>query len=110
VEIRIDQNGKYFTPHTSKDPLLTVVHTAGQLIVGTVYASVDRRLKDEINTIDERFLAITDARVYTVDAGKFLYTSQLVLVAYAQIIMISPADAIDQSELSWVNGVLKESP
>lgn len=98
MEIRIDENGKYFTPHVSKEPVAAVIHTGEQLIVGSVHLQLDRRLKDELNAAGERFLAITDARVYTKGAERLLYTSALVLVGYNHIVAVSPLDALGTAD------------
>lgn len=98
MEIRIDENGKFFTPHVNKEAVATVVHTSDQLIVGSIHLRLDQRLKDELNSAGERFLAITDARVYTKGAEKLLYTSTLVLVGYNHIVAVSPLDALGNAD------------
>jgi hypothetical protein len=109
LEIRIDENGKFFTPHVSKEPVPVVVHTADQLIVGSVHLRMEQRLKDELNSSGERFLAITDARVYTKGAEKLLYTSTLVLVSHAHVVAVSPLDAFGAAEGVVAHELLKEA-
>ncbi|MBK9709986.1 MAG: hypothetical protein IPO81_01430 [Kouleothrix sp.] len=102
MDIRIDEKGKYFTPRVAKDTLPALIRTAGQVIVGHVYVRPDKRLKDDLSEDTSRFLPVTDARVYRADDESLLYHSSLLLVAYQQIIMISPLDALaDVRPVPW---------
>lgn len=98
MEIRIDENGKFFTPVVNKEPVAAVIHTGEQLIIGCVHLRPDQRLKDELNSTGDRFLAITDARVYTKGAETLLYTSSLVLIGYSHIVAVSPLDALGPAD------------
>ena len=94
MDIRIDEKGKYYTPRVPKDTLPAFVRTVDQIIVGQVYVRPDKRLKDDLNEDTSRFLPITDARVYDAASEKLLYHSSFLLIAYSQIILISPLDAL----------------
>jgi hypothetical protein len=94
MDIRIDEKGKYYTPRVAKDTLPAFVRTVDQIIVGQVYVRPDKRLKDDLNEDTSRFLPITDARVYDATSEKLLYHSSFLLIAYSQIILISPLDAL----------------
>lgn len=110
MEIRINEKGKYFTPHVNKEPVRALVQTADQLLVGTLYTHVEKRLKDDLNTSSERFLALTDVQVYTKDAGRLLYVSSLVLVGYTHIVAISPLEGLGSAEgLPALHALLKEA-
>ncbi|NJN16002.1 MAG: hypothetical protein HC822_06790 [Oscillochloris sp.] len=110
MEIRIDENGKFFTSHIKKDPHRAVIHTAYNLVIGTIHIHPERRVKDELNHDAERFLAITDAVVYTIDGSMLLYTSEFILLAYAQIVAVVPLDALKTTgDILWANDLLKEA-
>ena len=102
MDVRIDEKGKYFTPRIAKDALLAMVRTADERIVGYIYLRPERRLKDEINEDDSRFLAITDARVYRVSDDRLLYNVGFTLIAYDHIISVTPIEAItDSNQVTW---------
>jgi hypothetical protein len=94
MDMRIDQKGKYFTPRVAKDMLPAFIRTDNQIIVGHIYVRPEKRLKDELNEDASRFLPVTDARVYDAATESLLYHSGFMLVAYHQIVMISPLDAL----------------
>lgn len=93
IDVRIDEKGKYFTPRIAKDTLPAFIRTAEQVIIGNIYARPEHRLKDELSDDNSRFLAVTEARVYAAANEQLLYHSALMLVAYEQIVMISPLAA-----------------
>ena len=92
MDLRIDDKGKYYTQHVTKDMLPAFVRTASQVIVGNIHTRPDRRLKDELDDDKSGFLPITDARVYNAESEQLLYHSAVMLVAYAHIIVISPLE------------------
>jgi hypothetical protein len=94
VEIRIDENGKFFTTHVNKMPQIVVIHTSDHLLIGTIHIPHNHRVIDALNTMSEPFLAITDAQVYTKDGTQLIYTSELLVCAYRQIIMLSPLELV----------------
>lgn len=109
MSFHVNEKGKYFTPRVSKEPTITVIRTIDQLIVGSVYIRPDQRLKDELNSDRERFLAVTDASVYDVTGRELLFKSSFLLVAYEHIVLLSPVDAIsEQHRLTWLQDIPKE--
>lgn len=95
MEMRIDDKGKYFTPRVAKECLPALIRTADQIIVGEVHVRPERRLKDDLGDDRSRFLAVTDARVYTAADETLLYHSSFLLVSYQHIITLSPLEAIE---------------
>lgn len=111
MDMRIDEKGKYYTPRVPKDSLLAFVRTTDQIIIGHVYVRPDRRLKDELNEDNSRFLPITDAQVYDAATEKLLYHSSFLLIAYSYITMISPLDALaDIRSVPWQARLVEEQP
>ena len=94
MSIDFDDKGKIFTDVVSKIPIPTIVQTTQQLIRGDVHVRQDERLKDELDR-DERFLAITDAKIMGAD-DQVLYTARFLAVRRAQIVWVMPADGSDE--------------
>ena len=110
MDLRIDDRGKYFTPRVSKESIATALRTTDHMIVGHIYVRPDQRLKDELNLTQERFIAVTDARVYDDQGVNLLFESEFLIVASSQIIFITPLEAISQKEqLAWMPDTLKET-
>ncbi len=109
MNFHVNEKGKYFTARVSKEPTITVIRTIDQLIVGDVYTRPDQRLKDELNSDRERFLAVTDASVYDVTGQELLFKSSFLLVSYEHIVFLSPVDAIsEQHRLTWLHNIPRE--
>ncbi len=94
METRINDKGKYFTPRVNKQPVASLVRTDHHLMFGNVHIRPDERLKDELNSNRERFLAVTEARVYDAAGEKMLFESELLFVAYEHVVFITPVDVI----------------
>ncbi|HEU4322988.1 MAG TPA: hypothetical protein VFS21_07530 [Roseiflexaceae bacterium] len=106
MDLRIDDKGKYYTQRVGKDMLPALVRTSNQVIVGYIYTRPERRLKDELNSDESRFLPVTDARVYDATSEALLYQSSFLLVAYHQIVMVSPLDAMEHVRpVPWVQPI-----
>lgn len=108
MDVRIDDRGKFFTPHVAKDTVQALVRTTDHLVVGHVYVRPDRRLKDELNAEAGRFLAITNATVYDETGDHQLYQTSFLLVSYAQVILIGPLEAFAAERPSWARPDVKE--
>jgi hypothetical protein len=102
MDVRTDNRGKYFTPRVNKESVAAAVRTTEHLIVGQIYVRPDKRLKDELNSGQERFVAVTDARVYDAAGSRMLFESSLLVVGYSHVIFISPLEAISAEQLpAW---------
>jgi hypothetical protein len=110
MNLRIDEKGKYYTPHVTKNTVVTVIRTADQLIVGQVHVRPERRLKDELSDDPSRFLPVTSARVYDAAGTTLLYESGLLLVAYRHIVMISPLDTLEPATPAPWQRYVSEEP
>lgn len=103
METRINDKGKYFTPRVNKQPIASLVRTNHHLVIGKVHIRPDERLKDELNNSRERFLAVTEARVYDTAGEKVLFESELLFVAYEHVVLITPIEVIrNPANLDWL--------
>jgi hypothetical protein len=80
-----------------------LVRTSAQLIVGRLHAEPGKRLKDEMNHISTRFIAITDARVYD-PAGVLLYETDFLLLANDHIVSVTPRQSVTAGQAPWFEG------
>ena len=83
------------------DRIEALVRTSDQLIVGRLHAQPGKRLKDEMNHISARFIAITEARVYDAVRGELLYEAQFLLVANDHIVSITPQQSVTAGQPPW---------
>ena len=96
-----------FSAHVAKESIAAVVRTADQLIVGQLHARPQKRLKDEMNHVSDRFIAITDARVYDGGGTRLLYETAFILISNAHIVSIAPISAVSQfGDVSWASSAL----
>jgi hypothetical protein len=92
----MDDKGTLFTSHVAKESIGAIVRTADQLIVGQIHARPQKRLKDEMNHLSDKFIAITDARVYDAAGTSLLYETAFMLVSNAHIVSLTPLSAVAQ--------------
>lgn len=109
MDVRTDDRGKFFTPRVTKESVAAAIRTADHMIVGQVHVRPDQRLKDELNSAHDRFIAVTDARVHNALGSDLLFESSFLLVDARHVIFITPLEAIKDSEsLGWARG--QEAP
>lgn len=83
---QFEAKGKTFTNVITKEPVAVHIQTASHLIRGSFHVRPDERLKDELNN-SETFIAVTDAKVYTLD-GKLVQKCSFLAVNSAHIIWL----------------------
>jgi hypothetical protein len=88
MKIEFDDNGKFFTDIVAKTPQLVTIQTPTHQIIGKIHITGDLRLKDELD-LPERFVAITEAVVYSLD-GRALYRAEFLAVQRSDIIWVMP--------------------
>lgn len=93
---QFEEKGKIYTPVISKEPVEVMILTATQRIQGKVHIRHDERLKDQLDC-NERYIAVTDAVVTSLDGVEVLKTNFLA-VNHMHIIMISPLAEIDNPQ------------
>lgn len=91
MDYRIDPKGKVFTTHVTKRTLAVIISLGNSIIHGNVYLMADNRLKDELND-GERFIAVTDARIYPPGSESPLYESAALIINKEQISWIFPKE------------------
>jgi hypothetical protein len=92
MTIEYDDNGKFYTDVVSKEPVSVMIQTVTHRIVGNIHVSQDRRLKDELD-LAEKFVAITDAVIYSPD-NQILYQANFLAVQRAEIVWVMPVGEI----------------
>jgi len=88
MTIEFDDNGKFFTDIISKTPIPAMIQTVTHRIHGNIYITQDRRLKDELD-LPEKFIAVTDAVIYSPD-GQELYQASFLAVQRNEIVWVLP--------------------
>ncbi len=83
-----EDKGKIFTNIVTKKPVEVHIQTSIHRIHGYVHVRPDDRIKDEINQ-NERFLAVTDATIFSLTGEEILKTDFLA-VNREQIIWMFP--------------------
>lgn len=89
MSIDFNDKGKYFTDVISKVAIPAVIQTVAHRIEGSIHVRVDERVKNELDRVDEPFLAVTDAKVFSAD-GSVLYQAAFMTVARSQIVWVIP--------------------
>lgn len=93
MTIEYDDNGKFFTDVISKTPVAVMIQTVTHRIHGNIHVARDRRLKDELD-LPEKFVAITDATIYSLINGSVLYQIGFLAIQRNEIIWIFPDSEI----------------
>jgi hypothetical protein len=100
-----------FSTHVTKESIAAILRTQDQLIVGQLHARPQKRLKDEMNHVSDRFIALTEARVYDASGTRFLYETGFLLLSNAHIVSITPVSAVEQfGDSEWARSVLGAAP
>jgi hypothetical protein len=101
--VHVNERGKYFTLRTPKDAVLCAVRGSDLAVLGYLYIRSDRRLKDELNDEQARYLPMTDARVFRVSDNKLLYHASFLLIGRQAIDMVAPIDSVTRaSDVPWL--------
>lgn len=101
--VHINERGKYFTVRTPKDAVLCAVRGGNLAVLGYLYVRSDKRLKDELNDEQARYLPMTDARVFRVSDNMLLYHASFLLIGRQSIDLVAPIDSvIGASDVPWL--------
>jgi uncharacterized protein DUF6812 len=96
----VDENPRPLRVPTER--IEALVRTVDQLIVGRLHAEPGKRLKDEMNHINTRFIAITDARIYDAAGRELLYKTDFLLVANSHIVSVTPRQSVTSGQPPWM--------
>lgn len=83
-----DEKGKIFTEVITKRPVYATLQTTTHLLRGNIHVRRDQRIKDELD-LDEKFVAVTDVDVLTLD-GQVLFHTPFLAVNRAYIVWVLP--------------------
>lgn len=109
--VRVDDKGKFFSVRVPKDALLCAVRGGDLAVLGYLFVRPGKRLKDELNDERNRYLPMTEARVYRVSDNTLLYHASFLLVGHQAIDVVAPIDAVtDASDLPWLPVRTLEEP
>ena len=89
--IRVDAKGKIFTDVLRKSRVPVLVQTLTNVIHGYMFLRPDERLKDSLNEDRERFIAISDAQVFSA-GGQLLHTTEFLAVNKEHVVWVRPED------------------
>jgi hypothetical protein len=92
LTIEFDDHGKFYTNIISKTPVPVLIQTTLHRIHGNIHICHDQRLKDELD-LTEKFIAITDAVIYSPD-GQVLYRANFLAIQRNEIIWVIPDSEI----------------
>jgi hypothetical protein len=90
MSFRVDAKGKIFTDIVRKDEVPVLIQTVTHLIHGHIYLRPEMRIKDELNSGQEAFIAVTDAEVYAPPGRELLYRSEFLTINKQHIVWIRP--------------------
>jgi hypothetical protein len=97
MTIEYDDKGKFFTDVVSKTPISVLIQTVTHRIHGNIHVTRDQRLKDELD-LPEKFVAITDAIIYSPD-DQVVYHARFLAVQRDEIIWVLPdSEGLDSSK------------
>jgi hypothetical protein len=88
MTIEFDDKGKFYTDLIKKDAVPATIMTVTHKVTGVIYVRPDQRIKDELD-LDEKFLAVTDATVYSLQ-GEVFYQCRFMAVQRTQIVWVIP--------------------
>lgn len=95
MTIEFDDKGKFYTDVIPKTELPAIIQTATHCIHGNIHVRRDDRFKDEMDR-DEKFLAVTEATIYSMDNQVF-YKCDFLSIQRAHIIWAFPEDELKES-------------
>ena len=93
MTIEFDDKGKFYTDMIKKDSVPATIMTVTHKVTGIIHVRPDQRIKDELD-IDEKFLAITDATVFSLK-GEVIAHSGFIAVQRNQIVWVIPDSKLE---------------
>jgi len=88
---RIDHNGKTFTDIVRKQKVAAIVQTTTHRLRGYVFCDPDQRLKDQLNSDGEQFIAISDAEVFN-ENDQVTHRAEFLTLNKQHVVWLLPAD------------------
>lgn len=78
-----------YKPQVKKNQFNVIIRTLEEQIEGKVFVVNQTRLLDMLNKSNEIFIAVTNARVYSVSTGKLLFEADFLALNKTQIVFIA---------------------
>jgi hypothetical protein len=86
MTIEFDDKGKFYTDVITKVVIPATIVTIAHRITGLIHVRPEQRMKDELDK-DEKFMAVTDATVYSMQ-GEILQKCDFLAIQRSQIIYV----------------------
>jgi uncharacterized membrane protein affecting hemolysin expression len=93
MTFEFDDKGKFYTDMIKKESVQATIMTVTHKITGEIYVRPDQRIKDELDN-DEKFLAVTDATVYSLQ-GLVIAHCGFLAVQRNQIVWVIPDSKLE---------------
>jgi hypothetical protein len=93
MTFEFDDKGKFYTDLIKKESVPATIMTVTHKITGTIYVRPDQRIKDELD-LDEKFLAITDATVFSPNGDVVAHCGFIAVHRY-QIVWVIPDSKLE---------------
>lgn len=93
MTLEFDGKGKFYTDLIKKDSVPATIMTVTNKITGVIYVRPDQRIKDELD-VDEKFLAVTDATVYSAQ-GNVIAHCGFMAIQRNQIVWVIPDSKLE---------------
>ncbi len=88
---RVDEKGKVFTPKVRTQNVEVDIITVAGSLHGFLHVAPGNRLKDQLNTRDEQFLALTNATLRTHEGKETTHTGFIAINKH-HIVSVVPVD------------------
>lgn len=90
MSTEFDEKGKVFSRIVHKDIVYARIQTITHQIVGEIYLTHERRIKDELE-FAEQFIAVTSPKVYKLD-GTLAYEATFITINRNHIVWLALED------------------
>lgn len=78
-----------------KEKIITTIRTSSERIEGAVFTLPNTRLLDLLNNQSNKFIPVSEAKVFNEDTGKLLYEVDFMAVNTNHILTMTEVDTID---------------
>ncbi len=85
-----------YKAHLKKEKLEVIVRTNSEKIEGEIQILPGTRLLDALNREDESYIALGEAKVYSIATEKLLFQSDFLALNKNQIVMIAESYTLPQ--------------
>jgi hypothetical protein len=97
MSVRVDAKGKVFTEIVHKDEIPALIQTVTNLIHGHIFVRPGVRIKDDFNSNNDRFIAVTNAEIFAPN-GQRLTASDFLTINKEHIVWVRPEPLPDDED------------